>query len=291
MEYVISVIVLMGIYIILSSSFNLIIGYGGLISIAHPIFFALGAYTTGVLSINTTISPLLTIILGGLLALVFSLLLSLPSLRISGDYLLITSIGFQLGLLEIIKHLGFTGGASGLGNIPNIIEFGNRSSVFALISIATAVLVFLSIRWLIDGPYGLLITAMRDDELVCKSLGRNAMKVKLVIFAIGSSFAGIAGGIYAFFYQYINPDQFEILQSSMILTMVVVGGMGSQWGPVLGAVLLLFLPQAIGFLNFPPSLMAPLQGLLYSLLVIIFLFIRPNGLIASNKAKAFKGGQ
>jgi branched-chain amino acid transport system permease protein len=291
MEYVISVLVLMGIYVILSTSFNLIIGYGGLISIAHPIFFALGAYTTGVLSIHSSISPFLCILLGAFLALVFSLLLSLPSLRISGDYLLITSIGFQLGLLEVIKHLGLTGGASGLGNIPNIIEFGDRSSVFALISIAMAILVFLFIRWLLEGPYGLLITAMRDDELVFKSLGRNAMKVKLVIFAIGSAFAGLAGGLYAYYYQYVNPDQFEILQSSMILTMVVVGGMGSQWGPVVGAVLLLFLPQAIGFLNFPPSVMAPLQGLLYSLLVIIFLFVRPQGLMAAKRNNELKGLQ
>jgi branched-chain amino acid transport system permease protein len=153
--------------------------------------------------------------------------------------------------------------------------------VFALISIALAALVFLFIRWLIRGPYGLLITAMRDDELVYTSLGRNAMKVKLVIFGIGCACAGLAGGLYAYYYQYVNPDQFEILQSSMILTMVVVGGMGSQWGPVVGAVLLLFMPQAIGFLNFPPSVMAPLQGLLYSLLVIVFLFVRPQGLMAS----------
>ena len=288
MEYVLSVLVLMGIYVILSSSFNLIIGYGGLISIAHPIFFALGAYTTGVLSVNTSIWPTLAIALGGLVALVFSLMLSLPSLRISGDYLLITSIGFQLGLLEVIKHLGFLGGASGLGNIPNVVEGDARSGVFALISIGMAVLVFLFIRWLIRGPYGLLVSAMRDDELVYTSLGRNAMKVKLVIFAIGSACAGLAGGLYAYYYQYVNPDQFEILQSSMILTMVVVGGMGSQWGPVVGAVLLLFLPQAIGFLNFPPSVMAPLQGLLYSLLVIIFLFVRPQGLVASLKRNTAK---
>ena len=207
MEYVISVLVLMGIYVILSSSFNLIIGYGGLISIAHPIFFALGAYTTGVLSIHTSLSPFVTVFLGGMVALVFSLLLSLPSLRISGDYLLITSIGFQLGLLEVIKHLGFTGGASGLGNIPNIIDFGDRSSLFAVISISMAVCVFMFIRWLLQGPYGLLITAMRDDELVYKSLGRNAMKVKLVIFAFGSGFAGLAGGLYCVLQR---PIQLEI---------------------------------------------------------------------------------
>jgi len=283
MEYVLSVIVLMGIYIILSTSFNLIIGYGGLISIAHPIFFAIGAYTTGLCSLHFNTFPLVSLLLSGAAAIVFSLMLSLSSLRISGDYLLITSIGFQLGLLEVIKHLGFTGGASGLGNIPNVVIDWDRSGVFAASSVSIALLVFLFIRWILNGPYGLLISAMRDDEVAFVALGRNAMKIKLVIFAIGSGCAGLAGGLYAYYYQYVSPEQFEILQSSMILTMVVVGGMGSQWGPVVGAVLLLFMPQAIGFLNFPPSVMAPLQGLIYSLLVIIFMFLRPQGLLAARK--------
>ncbi len=283
MEYVLSVIVLMGIYIILSTSFNLIIGYGGLISIAHPIFFAIGAYTTGLCSLHFNTFPLVSLLLSGAAAIVFSLMLSLSSLRISGDYLLITSIGFQLGLLEVIKHLGFTGGASGLGNIPNVVIDWDRSGVFAASSVSIALLVFLFIRWILNGPYGLLISAMRDDEVAFVALGRNAMKIKLVIFAIGSGCAGLAGGLYAYYYQYVSPEQFEILQSSMILTMVVVGGMGSQWGPVVGAVLLLFMPQAIGFLNFPPSVMAPLQGLIYSLLVIIFMFLRPQGLFAARK--------
>jgi len=283
MEYVLSVIVLMGIYIILSTSFNLIIGYGGLISIAHPIFFAIGAYTTGLCSLHFNTFPLVSLLLSGAAAIVFSLMLSLSSLRISGDYLLITSIGFQLGLLEVIKHLGFTGGASGLGNIPNVVIDLDRSGFFAASSVSIALLVVLFIRWILNGPYGLLISAMRDDEVAFVALGRNAMKIKLVIFAIGSGCAGLAGGLYAYYYQYVSPEQFEILQSSMILTMVVVGGMGSQWGPVVGAVLLLFMPQAIGFLNFPPSVMAPLQGLIYSLLVIIFMFLRPQGLLAARK--------
>ncbi|MES2535384.1 MAG: branched-chain amino acid ABC transporter permease [Pseudomonadota bacterium] len=283
MEYVVSLAVLIGIYVILSSSFNLIIGYGGLISIAHPIFFALGAYTTGLLAIHFNTNPILAVIAGGVVAFLSSIMLSLPSLRISGDYLLITSIGFQLGLLEVIKHLGFTGGASGLGNIPNVVVGSSRSAVFALVSCLIAVAVVWIIRWLINGPYGRVISAMRDDELAFSALGRNAMMIKLTIFAIGSGFAGIAGGIYAYYYQYISPDQFEILQSAMILTMVVVGGMGSHWGPVVGAVLLLLLPQAISFLNLPASVMAPLQGVIFSLLVIIFLFWRPQGLIAPAK--------
>lgn len=286
MEYVVSLAVLVGIYVILSSSFNLIIGFGGLISIAHPIFFGLGAYTTGLLAVHFNTHPLIAVVAGGSVAFLSSLMLSLPSLRISGDYLLITSIGFQLGVLEVIKHLGFTGGASGLGNIPNIVVGPMRSVTFAVVSCLIGALVVIMIRWLLTGPYGRIISAMRDDELAFSAMGRNSMMIKVVIFAIGSGLAGVAGGIYAYYYQYISPDQFEILQSAMLLTMVVVGGMGSHLGPVVGAVLLLLMPQAIGFLNLPPSVMAPLQGIIFTTLVIIFLFWRPQGLIAPEKRRS-----
>lgn len=283
MEYIISLVALIGIYVILSSSFNLIIGFGGLISIAHPIFFAMGAYTTALLAIHFNLNPFLAIACGAGVSFVCSIMLSLPSLRISGDYLLITSIGFQLGLVEAMKHVAIIGGASGLSGIPNIVEGEHRNAIFALGACVTALLVVLFIRWLIKGPYGRAISAMRDDELAFSTLGRSAMNIKLTIFAIGSGLAGLAGGIYAYYYQYLTPEQFEILQSAMILTMVVVGGMGSHLGPVVGAVLLLALPQAISFLDLPLSVMAPLQGLIFSALVLGFLFLRPQGLVASQK--------
>lgn len=284
MEYILSLLVLVGLYVALSSSFNLIIGFGGLISIAHPIFFALGAYTAGALAVAFNLNPVLAVIAGGLVALVASFMLSLPSLRISGDYLLITSIGFQLGLIEIIKNLDFLGGASGLSGIPNVVQ-SHRSMVFAGLSLALAVAVVLLVRALVRGPYGRAIQAMRDDELAFSALGRNAMMIKITIFGLGSAIAGVAGGIYAYYYQYLTPDQFEILQSAMILTMVVVGGMGSVWGPVVGAVLLITLPEAITFLNLPAAVMGPLQGVIFTSLVILFLFIRPQGLVAPRRAK------
>src|SRR5690606_29408814 len=185
MEYLVALSVLVGLYVILSSSFNLIIGFGGLISIAHPIFFALGAYTVGVLSTTAEVHPVIAVIAGGGVALAGSFMLSIPSLRISGDYLLITSIGFQLGLIEIIKNLGFLGGASGLGGIPNVIE-DHRTGTFAIITGVTALVVVLLIRALVRGPYGRAIQAMRDDELAFAALGRHAMTMKIAIFALGS---------------------------------------------------------------------------------------------------------
>ena len=283
MQYFYSLLVLIGIYVTLSASFNLIIGNGGLISIAHPIFFALGAYTAAILGINLDLPVLLSIAAGMVVAMGCSFALSLPALRISGDYLLIASIGFQLGLVQIIKNIDITGGAGGLGNIPSVLSGQTRDIVFAFGSLAMAAGVVLAIRWIIQSPYGRAITAMRDDELAFVSLGRSAMNIKLVIFALGSGFAGLAGGVYAYYYLYLSPDQFEILQSATILTMVVVGGMGSTLGPVVGGVLLLALPQAITFLHLPPNIMGPLQGMIFTLLVLVFLFVRPQGLISTKR--------
>jgi branched-chain amino acid transport system permease protein len=131
----------------------------------------------------------------------------------------------------------------------------------------------------VHGPYGRAITAMRDEELAFSALGRNAMSIKVVVFAIGCGIAGMAGGLYAFYFQYISPEQYEILQSAAILTMVVLGGMSTTWGPVVGAVLLIALPQLITFLNLPPNVMAPLQGIIFTSLVLLFLFWRPAGLV------------
>lgn len=280
MEYVYSILILVGIYVVLASSFNLIIGVAGLISIAHPIFFALGAYTSGLLAIHFGVNPIAGAVVGAAVAGAFSLMISLPSLRVSGDYLLITSIGFQLGLLQVIKNLELTGSQGGLSNIPTPIAGPERGWVFSAVALGAATVSVFLIRWIVRGPYGRAISAMRDDELAFVALGRDATRIKIVIFAVGCGLAGIAGAIYALYFQYLSPEQFEILASGTMLTMVVVGGMGSTWGPVVGAVLLLALPQAITFLRLPLAYMAPLQGMIFTLLVILFLFLRPQGLVS-----------
>ena len=279
MEYIYSVLILIGIYTIMASSFNLIIGFGGLISIAHPIFFALSAYASALANMHFGVPIPLAILFGTLFAAAMSVMLSLPSLRVSGDYLLIASIGFQLGFVEVIKNVDFAGGAGGLTNIASMYSGPNRSLAFVATVLVIAVAVVAFVHWLTRGEYGRAIQAMRDDEECFSSLGRNAMAIKITIFAIGSGLAGLAGALYAHYFQFLTPEQFGIIQSALILTMVVVGGMGTTLGPVVGALLLTALPQAITFLNLPPSVMAPLQGMLYTGLVVIFLFVRPAGLV------------
>ena len=279
MDFLFVVMIMVGIYVILATSFNFVIGYGGLISVAHPAFFALGAYVSGILARDLGWPVLLTMPLGAMFAFASSLLISLPSLRVSGDYLMIASIGFQLGLVEVIKHVSFTGGPGGLTAIPPFLvrDYGTVSYVIFTLAIAAAVV--LVTRRIVNSDYGRAISALRDDELAFATLGRNAMWLKIWVIALASGVAGLAGALYAHYFRFVSPDQFEVLQSAAMLTMVVVGGMRTIWGPVIGAILLQTLPQAITFLNLPPSILGPLQGLLFTGVVLLFMFFRPAGLI------------
>lgn len=281
MEYVISIVILIGLFVILAASFDLIIGYCGLISIAHPIFYAIGAYVSAMLAKEAGVPVPLAMVIGAFAALASSILVAVPSLRVSGDYLLIASIGFQLGLIELAKHFHEIGGAGGLTNIPPFLirEFGRES--YALLVIVAAAATVWFVRWIATGPYGRMMSALRDDELAFTMLGRNAIWVKVSVFAIGSGIAGFAGALYAHYFRFIEPDQFGLLASSAVLTMVVVGGMRTTWGPVLGAVVLQILPQAVTFLGLPPSVLGPLQGIMFTGLVLAFMFLRPQGLIAA----------
>lgn len=293
MEYLLNIGVQVSIFVILASSYNLVIGYGGLASVAHPIFYAFGAYGASLLSIHLGWPAIPAVIAGGLIAALASVLLAFSALRVSGDYLLIASLGFQLGILQAIRNFDFTGGPGGLSSIPSTVTGPMRSPAFFAIGLACAAATVWLISRIVHGPYGRAITAMRDEELAFSALGRNAMSIKIVVFAIGCGIAGIAGGLYAFYFQYVSPDQYEVLQSAAILTMVVLGGMGTTWGPVVGALLLIAVPQGITFLNLPPSVMAPIQGIIFTTLVLLFLFLRPAGLVGTLGAKktAAEGAQ
>src|SRR4051794_19473532 len=231
MEYLYGIIIIVGLYVILATSFNLIIGYGGLVSIAHPVFFALGAYTSAILSRDFSVPVLLAMLAGMLVAVVASIALALPSLRVSGDYLMIASIGFQLGILEVIKNLRFTGGPGGLTNIPPFLirDFGRESYVLLVLAVMLGVIAL--VWWISRGDYGRAMSAMRDDELAFSSIGRDAIVKKLEIFAPGPGLGGFAGAVSAHFFREIAPEQFESLQSAPVLTVGVVGGMPAPGGP------------------------------------------------------------
>jgi len=284
MTYLLVLLILVGLYIILASSFDLVIGHAGLISIAHPAFFAIGAYASGLLALDLGWPPLVAIPVATLLAAASSVLVSLPALRVSGDYLMIASLGFQLGLIELIKNLQFSGGSGGLSNIPPLVK-GNVSPLTyaGLVLVSAAVVVWL-IRRIMRSDYGRAVTALRDDETAAAMLGRDPIWIKVWVIALASGIAGYAGALYAHYFRFVTPEQFDILQSAALLTMVVVGGIRTTWGPIIGALLLETVPQLITYLNLPPNILGPAQGLLFTTLVLAFMFFRPSGLVSGSAA-------
>ena len=290
-DYLSVLLILTALNALLALGFNLVLGYGGLLSVAQPMLYAVGAYTAALLTLHTGVPVWLAIVLGGGAAVVASLLLSLPSLRVSGDYFVLASLAAQLGVLQIVSNVDVTGGPSGLGGMPALIVGGARTALVPLLLGVLVLIVIALLAVVMRGGYGRMVTAMRDDEEAVLALGRNTRRIKVTLFAVGSGIAGVAGGLYAHIFQYVTPSQFDITSSSAMLTMVVVGGTATIWGPLIGAAILTVLPQAITFLDLPASVSGPLQGILYTLLVLGFLFLRPQGILGSRAGAATWSGR
>jgi branched-chain amino acid transport system permease protein len=205
----------------------------------------------------------LALVCGGVVASIFGLLVGIPSLRLKGDYLAITTLGFGEIIRVIIQNLDFLGAARGFTGIA-------KMSNFFWVYASAAVLIFLTHN-LIHSTYGKGFLAVRDDEIAAEAIGINATRYKVIAFVAGAFFAGIAGGLYAHFVTYINPSQFGFLRSFEIVVMVVVGGMGSIVGVILAAILLTILPEAL-------RAIAQYRMVIYALLLIVIMISRPQGL-------------
>ena len=183
---------------------------------------------------------------------------------------------------------------AGLPGIPRPfagLGVGGAEIAYLALVIAVDIAAVLLIRHMVRSPFGRLIQAIRDDETAVMALGKDPAGAKIKVFMIGAAIAGIAGALYAHYFRFVTSEQFEILMSATILTMVVVGGLRTPWGPVVGAILLQILPQAITFLNLPPVLLGPLQGLLFTGLVLIFMFLRPGGLVQAGNTWQARGSR
>jgi branched-chain amino acid transport system permease protein len=275
--YYFQIIIYIGINIVLASSLNLINGFAGQFSLGHAGFMAVGAYTSAVLTTGlfSSVNPLLNIPLfalallcGGIVAAAFGLLVGIPSLRLKGDYLAITTLGFGEIIRVVVQNLDFLGGARGFTGIPKLSNF---FWVFL-----TAAAVIFTISNLINSTYGKAFTAVRDDEIAAESIGISSTRVKVTAFVTGAFFAGVAGALYAHFVTYINPAQFSFLKSFEIVVMVIIGGMGSILGVIFSAVLLTILPEVL-------RTMAQYRMVIYSLLLIIIMITRPQGLFARRR--------
>jgi branched-chain amino acid transport system permease protein len=276
-DFYIRILMMIGINIILAAALNLVIGFTGQLVLGFAGFMSIGAYMSAVMTMKMHLPFLAALVAGGCVASVFGLLVGVPTLRLKGDYLAITTLGFGEIIRVLIVNIDYLGGPRGLPAIP---KYTNFTWVFFI-----CVLSVLVIYYIIHSAYGRAMISVREDEIAAESMGINTTAYKISAFTIAAFFAGIAGGLYAHFLMFIDPKSFDWLKSFEIVTFVVAGGMGSLTGSILSASALTTLPEILRLFGFSKYRM-----LMYAILLLILMIFRPQGLMGSKELslKAFK---
>jgi branched-chain amino acid transport system permease protein len=284
--YFLDVIIGVGINIILAVSLNLVNGYTGQFSLGHAGFMSVGAYLAAAVSLflgpkilgedgGTALQQgfmfLAALIAGGLGASLAGLFVGVPSLRLKGDYLALVTLGFGEIIRVVFQNVEFLGGALGLNGIP-----AYTTIFWVLAFVALSVFV---VTCLVHSTYGRGFLATHDDEIASEAVGLNTTRYKIVAFVIGAFFAGIAGGLYGHFKMTITPTGFDFTKSIEIVVMVILGGMGNTLGVILAAILLTLLPELL-------RPIAEYRMIIYSLMLIILMLVRPQGLFNFKFGKA-----
>ena len=289
MEYFLHILVITGIYVILTLSLNLVVGYTGLAALGHAAFSCVGAYASSLLALNYGLSPWIGLLVGACVAAILGVFIGAPSLRLKGDYLAIATFGLGVIVYSIAKNwVSVTRGPMGLPGIPGFSVFGLQISEVWAYLILVAVFVFLTyfvIRRVVKSPFGRILRGIREDEIAALAMGKNVNKHKIIVFVIGAFFAGIAGSLYAHYITFIDPSSFTVMESISILLMVVFGGMGSLPGSFAGAAILVIFPELLRFLGMPISVAAPLRQMIYGLLLIVLMLKRPQGILGKYRWK------
>ena len=282
MNYLLSYLIIAEIYALAAMSTNLLIGVTGIFSIAQGAIFGIGAYIVALSTLSDTLPFPLAMLLAMLLCSLVNVAMALPSLRISGDYFVVTSLGMQFVLTAAFTNLpGITGGASGLAGVPPPVLFGvELDDSQSFIPLATlALFAGMACYWVVmRSPFGLLINAIREDELAVSAAGKNVLMTKVGVAALSGVYVGVAGGLYSTFLSFIDPSSCDISASFLLLTMFVVGGARTLAGCLIGPALLMALPQALAVMPIPSSAAGPFRQMIYGALLITFMLFRPQGI-------------
>jgi branched-chain amino acid transport system permease protein len=289
MEYLIHILIITGIYIILTLSLNLIVGFTGLAALGHIAFACIAAYTSSLLALSFGISPWIGLLIGAILASILGMIIGFPSLRLKGDYLALATFGLGIIVYSIAKNwVSLTRGPMGLPGIPQFSIFGYEISTvwsYLILILIFVFITYLAIRNITSSPFGRILKGIREDEIATLAMGKDVNKYKLIVFVVGAFFAGIAGSLYAHYITFIDPSSFTVMESIAVLLMVVFGGMASLGGSFVGASILIIFPEFLRFLGIPSSIAAPTRQMIYGLLLIILMVWRPQGLMGRFKFK------
>src|SRR3984885_8355598 len=283
MDFWFSYITLAEIYVLLGLSTNLLVGIVGFFSVSPAAVFGVGAYIVAYfLLAPEPMSFLPALGIAAVCCVLLNVLVTLPSLRVSGDYFVVTSFGIQLLATAVFTNwTAGTGGANGLPGIPPPDLFNHpleSTAQYVMLCVAVSALGCLCFYLIMRAPFGRLLRAIREDETAVAAAGKNVLRAKVSAAALAGAFAGTAGGLYATFLSFIDPSSFDLDASILLLTMVVVGGARTLVGSIIGPFLLLALPQVLTLVEIPTTIAATARQLIYGLLLILFMLFRPQGL-------------
>jgi len=267
-------------YVVLGLGLNIVVGQAGLLNLGYVAFYAAGAYTYALLHYHFGVGFWLALPLGALAATVLGILLALPVLRLRGDYLAIVTLGFgEITRLILENWNDFSFGPSGISGIPRPGLFGMEMNIqeattylYFLMIILCIITIFIVNR-LQDSRIGRALIALREDEIACQAMGIDKTRVKLTAFALGSTWAGLVGVVFAAKTTFVNPGSFTFLESAMILSIVVLGGMGSITGIITGALILILLPEYL-------RAFSDYRMLLFGIIMVIMMIFRPQGIVS-----------
>jgi branched-chain amino acid transport system permease protein len=288
-SYILYVATLAAIFVLLVASLNLLLGFANLFSLAHAAYFGVGAYVAGVsvvsLGASFWIAAPLALVFSGLLGA----LLSIPLLRLRDDYFIIATLGIQFILFEVFYNwVPVTRGPFGLDGIRRPALFGlslTQDGLFFAFTVGVLALLFVIMWRLTNSPVGRILKGIREDELMTRLLGKPVEAYKVLVSAVASAIAGVAGALYAVFLTTIDPSSFDVQTSVLLFLMVVVGGPGNLWGSLVGTVVLTVVPEALRFVGIPSQTAPHVRIMLYGLILILLMLYRRQGLIGEHQVE------
>ncbi len=279
--YVLQLIVFACAYALVAASVNITIGFAGLFSIAQAALYGVGAYICALIEIHLGLDLSIATILAVLGALVVSALTAFPAVRLKAEYLVVGSLALQLVASTIFSQTHYLGAADGLIGIPEPKLFGVllKQQQYWIVACIVVAVVYLLLGIALASPWGRLVRAIRDDEVAVAALGKNVLIVKLSVIALSGGLAGLGGVVYANYVLYISPEDFGLNVSVAFLAVALIGGSNRIIGGVVGAVILVGLPELIRLITLPPNLSGQLQELVYGTLLVLFMLFRPQGIV------------
>lgn len=287
MAYIIHLLILISIYAVLGVSLNLVVGYTGLLSVAEAAFYGIGAYVTALLMLGAGFNFFVALVAGMLAGAILAFILGLVLSKFSGDYYALASLGFGVIIYSVfLNWQNVTSGPLGIPGIPRPeilgISFAGDLS-FLILSLAVLMIVWIAARFIVNSSFGRVLKAIREDEGAIQVFGYKTLNYKLVIFTVGAAMAAVAGSLYATYITYIDPTTFTVDASIFIIAIIILGGLASLRGSVIGAVFLIFLPELLRFVGFPDAIAAQMRQAVYGLLLILLMIYRPQGFIGEFK--------